>query len=118
MALKALTIVQEEIARAKENTPYARHALLDALRETITERIMEECVEQPEIKCLWCEQPEGSHIVGCCPKICRFCGKLEEDCLTAAVRDDHIFAPGGTLAPTDIPNVAAVFHDDDGEPFF
>lgn len=48
MALKALNIIKEEIARAKANTPFARHALLDAIGATLTERIEKECIEQPE----------------------------------------------------------------------
>lgn len=54
MALTALNIIKEEIARAKENTPYVRHALLEALEVTITQRIENECLDQPE--------PEDSNI--------------------------------------------------------
>ncbi len=48
MALKALSIIKEEIARAKDSTPFVRHALLDALEATITERIGKECKETPD----------------------------------------------------------------------
>jgi hypothetical protein len=54
MALTALSIIKEEIARAKANTPFVRHALLDALEATITERVENECLDQPE--------PEDSNI--------------------------------------------------------
>ena len=45
MSLQALRIIREEIARAKESTPYARHALLEAVGQTIAERIETECIE-------------------------------------------------------------------------
>ncbi|KKK74478.1 hypothetical protein LCGC14_2883400, partial [marine sediment metagenome] len=45
MSLQVLRIIREEIARAKENTPYARHALLEALGLTISERVEKECIE-------------------------------------------------------------------------
>ncbi len=44
MVLKFLKIIKEEIARAKDNTPFVRHALLDALEVTITERVCDECI--------------------------------------------------------------------------
>lgn len=55
MALKALSIIHQEFARARANTPYVRHALLVAIEQTITERIEKECIEQGSPKCTWCK---------------------------------------------------------------
>lgn len=85
MSLQAINIIKEEITRAKKNTPYVRHALLEALQFAIVARVVKECIEQP---------PECEH--------CRFCGKTEEGC-TGSGYDDGIQAHDFTEGASDEP---------------
>lgn len=73
MSLQAIDIIKEEITRAKENTPYVRHTLLEALQFAIVARVVKECVEQ--------DIPAAEY--------CRFCGQTEEGC-TGSGMDDGI----------------------------